>query len=338
MLSDKSHRRKGRYEHSGRLYSSTKSNDSERGARKGRPFFHVLPLPILAKHMRSIAEPPGRICAIPLRADRPLTAKGNVLTIISANLWHDWPRFRHLAKRLELFAQLVEAECADILLLQEVARLKHLRADQWLAERLGMASVYCRANGHEHGIGFEEGVAVLSRFQLLSPKIRHLGNGTRSVPFVRRIALSATVDTAWGSLVVCSVHLGLLPRSNMRQTRELLFWLGEIASGRSAVIGGDFNAAENSPQILRARATWIDTFRHLNPHAEGSTHEVRLPWGTSLRKRRLDYIFLHHGRECRWGVLESGHIHGGKGLISDHKTVMVRLGYMRSGGSRQVVL
>ncbi len=70
------------------------------------------------------------------------------LTVLSANLWHDWPRFRRIKERLEDFARLAEREQADVILLQEVARTRAIRADEWLADRLGMVSVYSRANGH----------------------------------------------------------------------------------------------------------------------------------------------------------------------------------------------
>ena len=66
------------------------------------------------------------------------------------------------AQRLEGFAGMVKDENVDVILLQEVTHRSEYHVDQWLSERLGMAYVYSRANGHESGIGFEEGLAVLS--------------------------------------------------------------------------------------------------------------------------------------------------------------------------------
>ena len=115
--------------------------------------------------------------------------------MLSANLWHDWPRFKDLEKRLEAFAELAESERADLILLQELARTPSFHADVWLAERLHMAYVYSRANGSQK-IGFEEGLGVYSRFPLKRlPHVRQMGMGKSSNPFSRRLALGE--GTRW---------------------------------------------------------------------------------------------------------------------------------------------
>ena len=275
----------------------------------------------LAVRVLAVAEPAGRLSLKPLPAH--LTARGcETLTVLSANLWHDWPRRREWPERLESFAQLVEAESADIVLLQEVARTPGLRADEWLARRLGMAYTYSRANGHEEAIGFEEGLAVFSRFPVVTPLLRHLG--ARANPFVRRLALGADVETPCGSLLVFSVHLGLLRRQNAEQLAHLRAWVGEAAGARGALIGGDFNAHERSSRIAQTQRMWLDTFRHLHPHADGTTHELRWPGKLLLGRRRLGYLFLHPG-ERRWSVLEARHVDAPGGPHSDHRAVLARL-------------
>ena len=241
---------------------------------------------------------------------------------MSANLWHDWPRHRRWTERLERFARRVEAEEADVLLLQEIARTSRLRGDEWLARRLGMACAYSRANGHERGIGFEEGLAVFSRFPLTSPRVRDLMAVSR--PFVRRLALGAAVETPFGPVLVFSVHLSLRQRRNAAQLSRLRSWVAEVAAGQAALIGGDFNATETASQIVSAQSAWTDTFRHLHPTAEAVTHESRWPWGWQVKRRRLDYIFLQPG-EHSWSVLEAHHVETPDGPYSDHRTVLVRL-------------
>ena len=194
------------------------------------------------------------------RASHPADVRQ--LTVLSSNLWHDWPRHRRWPERLEAFAQLAEAVDADIVLLQEVARTPALKADLWLAERLGFAMAFTRANGDVGAIGFEEGPAILSRFQLGDVHLRQLSHGHN--PLTRRVALAAHAETPFGRLLVVSVHLGLVQRHNSAQIRRLRSWVTDVSEGDAAVIGGDFNAPEHRPEIIETREKWTDAFR---PHA-----------------------------------------------------------------------
>ncbi len=271
--------------------------------------------------VKAIAEP-TRQPAVQLRPSRETVGSDGIVSVLSANLWHDWPRFRQLEKRLERLAKLVERERVDILLLQEVSRTPFLHVDEWLSERLGMSAVYSRANGESAAMGFEEGVAILSHLPLSEPRLRQLGSGRN--PFVRRLALSANVITGGGRLALFSVHLGLLPHHNTRQLANLLSWVKLMAHNRPALIGGDFNAHEDSAQIQKARESWLDTFRHLHPHAEGVTHELQA-WGRfPLSRRRLDYIFFKQHRPC-WEIAEAHHLDTPGGAHSDHRAVLLRL-------------
>lgn len=243
------------------------------------------------------------------------------ITVISANLWHDWPLRRKLPDRMEAFAQLVEAEGADVVLLQEVIRSAEICVDDWLAERLGMAFAYTPANGDEKVIGFEEGLAVFSRFPILTPHRKPLGKRRN---FFHRLALGAEVKSPFGNLFAISVHLGFLKNRNRSQWTDLQSWVTNMAGGRTALIGGDFNIHEGTDQIRHAQDIWIDTFRLINPKQDATTHELRLPWGASFRKRRLDYIFLQPGLTY-WTVAEARHLETPGGPHSDHRAVMARL-------------
>ena len=275
----------------------------------------------LVRRAMSVAEPPGRL-SVRTIPEKESGRSCESLTFLSANLWHDWPRYRRIGERLENFARLVEKVRADVVLLQEVARTPDLFADEWLHQRLGMACVYSRANGHAGGIGFEEGLAVFSRFPLSSPRLQQLGLGRN--PFVRRLALGAAISTPCGELLTFSVHLGLRRRQNATQLAHLREWVAGVAGRTPALIAGDFNAPEASPQIGQARAAWLDTFRHLHPGADGATHELRWPWGGLIRRARLDYIFLHPGASP-WRVIEARHLQAEGGPHSDHHAVLARL-------------
>lgn len=274
-----------------------------------------------ARSVAAVAESPGKL-TVHERVERETTQECKGVTVLSANLWHDWPRQRWSLERLEGFARLVEEYGADILLIQEVARTPQLRVDEWLSERLGMNHIYTRANGHENGIGFEEGLAVFSRFPLKQPSLRQLGS--RANPFVRRMALGAQVETPCGKVMAFSVHLGLARRQNALQLVDLRNWISRLGSGLPALIGGDFNAHENSPQIRQAQSSWVDAYRQVKPKGEATTHELRWPWGGLLRRARLDYIFLNNGQQP-WRVLEAVHLQAEERPHSDHHAVLAHL-------------
>jgi endonuclease/exonuclease/phosphatase family metal-dependent hydrolase len=248
-------------------------------------------------------------------------ASNRPLTIMSANLWHDWPRFRRLPERLETFARLVEEERADILLLQEVTRTATLHADIWLAERLGMTHAFTAANGREQN-GFEEGVAILSRFPLEKPQVCELR--PRQAPFIRRLALAATLKTPIGDLLAVSTHLGQGRRRNAGQLAHLRRWVAGIGLGRPAVIGGDFNAREKTIQIRQAAGDWIDLFRRRHPTADATTYELRWPWGTPLARFRFDYLFLR-SQANGWRILDARHLPDLTPKYSDHRAVLAKL-------------
>lgn len=283
------------------------------------PGLHIFARP--ARRVLSVAEPAGdiHIHDQPVKFD---SSGCNDLRVLSANLWHDWPRRRNMIARLEVFSRLVETNQVDVLLLQEVSRSEGLWVDQWLAQRLGMSYVYARANGHRSAIGFEEGLAIFSRYPICDPVLTELDQ--RQNPFIRRVALGATLDTPCGRLPAFSVHLGLARRHNRAQLERLHDWVAALTGSSSALIGGDFNANEASERMQHIRRAWRDSFRHLHPHADGTTHELRWPWGERLRGARLDYVFLRLG-DPHWSVVEARHLESQVLSHSDHRAVFARL-------------
>jgi endonuclease/exonuclease/phosphatase family metal-dependent hydrolase len=274
----------------------------------------------MARRVASVATP-ARFLSFRAHPAVLTSSECSTITVLSANLCHDWPRHRQLPQRLEAVARLIESEGVDVALLQEVTRTPKIRADEWLSDRLGMAYLYSRANGHESAVGFEEGLAIYSRFPLSMPSLTRLQPGS---PFTHRLGLGARVETSCGHLQVFSVHLSMLPNQNAEQMSYLQNWISSIAGGHTTVIGGDFNTHEDSPQITQAQGSWVDTFRHLHPQADGFTHAFRWPWGGSWRRRRLDYLFLQPGN-LRWRVLNAQHLDAPGGPHSDHRAVLTRL-------------
>jgi endonuclease/exonuclease/phosphatase family metal-dependent hydrolase len=256
------------------------------------------------------------------RTQHEISEHCNEIKVVSANLWHDWPYHRNLFARLELFAQIVESQKAQLILLQESTRRQNLWVDQWLAHRLNMSVVYARANGNLNKIGFEEGVALLSRFEIDKPQL-HQFQSSR-IPFIRRVALAARVKTPCGNLLATTVHLSIGRRSNFNQLASLREWTEKIDASIPVIIGGDFNAHEESSQIKDVQTSWVDTFRHLNPNQDGATHALHWPWGGYFHRRRLDYIFLKNPNS-NWQILESSHLANPGMAHSDHRAVFARL-------------
>ena len=263
--------------------------------------------------------------SIKFNPDQARSGQPDSITVLSANLCHDWPRFRRLSDRLKIFSHFVEQEEVDILLLQEVANLRGMHVADWLASRLGMACVYTRANGH-FSIGFEEGLAIVSRYPLSDPQIHRLGKAWN--PFVHRLLLAAQVQTPFGDIPVYSAHLGILPYDNSGQQQDLSRIIQNNSHRGPAIIGGDFNRDEARIQLNRTH--WVDTFRSKNPSSVAHTHALRWPWGAIYRKKRLDYIFIYRP-DARWEILESRHLSNPLFRHSDHDAVLTRLA-IRNGG------
>lgn len=278
------------------------------------------PLRTVARPLTAVTTPTNSVSWQPQAA--AAAAHSDVLTVLSTNLWHDWPRFRQLERRLEALARLVEREQVDILLLQETARTKAFKSDEWFARRLNMAFVYARANGHAESIGFEEGLTILSRFPMRQPRLRALDPDGSLI--VQRLALGATIRTPLADLPVFTTHLSLRRWRNAAQLQQLQQWVQETTPGLPALIGGDFNVGETAGQMTAVGQQWVDTFRSLHPEKDGATHSLNWPWGKPLKRQRLDYLFLKPG-PLSWQIIEASHIHTPGIAHSDHQAVLVRL-------------
>jgi endonuclease/exonuclease/phosphatase family metal-dependent hydrolase len=247
-----------------------------------------------------------------------MTSEVTGLTVMAANLWHDWPRQHRWAPRLQAVADLAVAYRVDIMLLQEAARTRTMGADEWLARALGMERAYARANGAARVIGFEEGLAILSRYPLREPCTKRL-SGSR---VLARIALGAAVDTPLGTVWAVSVHLGLIPRRNASQLRVLRSWIGQEYQGEVAIIGGDFNAPATRHDIGELRREWVDAFHHSHGDRASSTHRRRRG---RARERVIDYVFLQQPPGSGWQVVDAAHVDGPAGRHSDHRAVIAHI-------------
>lgn len=283
-------------------------------------------LKVFINRFLSVVKPSGKVYVISEPDIRIKETDPDSITILSANLWHDWPRNRRLKERLSCFVDLINRENVDLLLLQELSRTGDFETDKWLSDQLGMAYIYSRTNGNAPEIGFEEGLAIFSRYPIKNHRLAQLSD--QNNPFSRRMALGTCIETGGGEFLAYSVHLGLLGRQNIKQFSRLKEWVEEQSGCVPAVIGGDFNAHENTSQIRSAKTTWQDSYRALNPSGNDYSHEIRWPWGKVLKRSRLDYLFLRRGNHS-WRVDEARHLDTDECPLSDHKPVLVKASFVR---------
>jgi endonuclease/exonuclease/phosphatase family metal-dependent hydrolase len=138
------------------------------------------------------------------------------------------------------------------------------------------------------------------------------------------VALGTQVETPGGKFWAFSTHLSLLRQVNEAQIAHLRSWITSTTGSAMAMIGGDFNAIESSPQMELIRQDWVDIYRHFHPRTDGSTFKVRMPWGGAIWRARLDYLFLQPGpKPCR--IVDARHIEATPNHYSDHQSVIARL-------------
>ncbi len=215
------------------------------------------------------------------------------LRVMSLNVLHGFPRFQRLSERLDLLAEEIGAQDADIVCLQEVPWTRQLGSGAaYLAERTGLNHLYLRANGNRWAMLFEEGEAILSRFPLDEVRITELK--PQAGFFEHRVVLEATASTPWGDVRVFVTHLtNGSPEVNRAQAESLMAFVAVRGEG-AAIVAGDFNATEDSPQIVAITDEWVDTYRVANLVEDGLTCCVdNLSFGPEEPlEERIDYVFL----------------------------------------------
>jgi endonuclease/exonuclease/phosphatase family metal-dependent hydrolase len=255
---------------------------------------------LLVAWLLNVSRPGTRVEGCPEGCATSGTRRDGPLRVLSLNLLHGFPRFEHLDQRLELVVDAIRRHDPDLVCLQEVPwHWGSVARD--LAERTGLNHLYLRANGNRWTLLFEEGEAILSRYPLREASFVELE--PRAGTFEHRVALGATAVTPWGDVRVHVTHLTHGDASvNEAQASALADFVDRLA-GMPALVAGDFNAREDSPQIQillsgeMSRGTgWIDTYRAVHPADPGHTccvDDLRRP--DEALEQRIDYIFYVPG-------------------------------------------
>ncbi len=304
---------------------------------KGALLAVVLVLIVLGILFVFNASIPGRnVEGCPKGCATATTRRAGPLRVVDLNMLHGFPDFRSVPLRLELIAAELRRLDADVVLLEEVPWTRATgNGSEYLARQLGYNYVYYRAEGNHALIFFETGQAILSRFPLKNVASDILQ--PRAGFFESRVALAATADTPLGEVIFFVAHLTdkkSNPLINRGQAESLKLFVDAHAN-LLAVVGGDFNARENTPQIMELAGAWVDTYRSLHPDEAGMTcciDNLTSGPGEALEER-IDYIFLVTNSN-QAGQLASARlvfdqphqVGGGWQWVSDHIGLLVEIG------------
>lgn len=257
--------------------------------------------------------------------------QGDELRVLSLNVLHDRPNYESLEQRLERIGTEIRKLGADIVLLQEVPWILGLgNGAEFIAKQAKMNYVFARANGNKWTIFFEEGEAILSHYPLKKPTVFELN--PLAGFFEHRIVLHSVVETSHGELDLYVSHLTNKDKKiNREQANSLKTFVEESTSG-VGIIGGDFNAKDDEPQIVNLSRVWLDSYRELNPTEDGLTcciEDLTSAPGENLEKR-IDYIFFARSEEVGFKLLDAHvvldqpiHMEDGWLWASDHLGVLV---------------
>ena len=225
------------------------------------------------------------------------------MKIVTFNLRHDKDRWE---ERRPLVVTELARLAADVIAFQEVALL--IGQAHYLAARLGEATgrpyeVLADAKPEPES---QEGLAVLTRLEVL-------GHERRELPGGHRIAQRVTVRAGSAPVNIVNTHLHHRPigseRTRLKQARYLLDWFDTWTDGETGlVLLGDMNATPDSNTIALIRQRFASahaTIHGREPDGTFPTPLVGLPWP----QRTLDYIFYSPGRfhvtDARLAFMES---------------------------------
>lgn len=296
----------------------------------------LLVLVLLASLFVVYASIPGReVEGCPQGCAMQLERRSGPLRIMNLNMLHGFPDFKDLSLRLDLIAGEIHRLDADVVLLEEVPWTRATgNGAHVLAQKLGYNHVYFRAQGNRHLIFFETGQAILSRFPLKDVVFSVLP--PRAGFFESRVALGATAVTSLGDVTFFVAHLTNRkddPQINRGQAGYLREFV-EANSPDLAVVAGDFNAVEDSPQIIDLSGRWTDAYRALHPGDPGLTCCVdNLTTNPDEPlEERIDYIFIVVKGDGSGQVVSAQHVYerpfpvsSGWQWVSDHTGLLIEL-------------
>ncbi len=204
--------------------------------------------------------------------------------IATLNIWHDqqdWPA------RRAVILDTLRALSPDVLLLQEVLEKEGLpNQARQLADSLGWACAF--ASVDPPGAAKRYGNAILTRHRIVA------WQETKLAPLDDyRVAAHARLDVGGRRLDAYVTHLHHTDAGSAiraRQVRDLLAFVDSTRGDGALVIGGDFNAPPDAPELAPLRARFADTWAatRSGPDPAGVT---TLNPAKGHVPRRIDHLF-----------------------------------------------
>ncbi len=295
--------------------------------------FLIILVVLAALYVTHASRPGSRIEGCGEGCVSPQARIEGSLRVVSLNMLHGFPLFKDLSKRIDLIATELHRLDADVVLLQEVPwTIRTGNVAKLLGDRLGYNYLYYRANGNKNLILFEQGEAILSRFELVDARFN--AYQPRASYFDTRVAMGATVVTPWGNLDVYVTHLTSESLKVAGSQAALLRSFIADHSNGVAVVAGDFNSPQDTPQIVSLSKVWADTYRQMDPVDSGYTCCIDDLHSQAAKPldERIDYIFLANQSGVKWQLMSAGKVFdhafavgNGWQWASDHEGLMVEL-------------
>jgi endonuclease/exonuclease/phosphatase family metal-dependent hydrolase len=162
------------------------------------------------------------------------------LKIVSLNM----ARETQVDKILDNLKQAESLASTDVWLLQEVAErpASGRKTIPELAQALKLNYVFVPADSLEGG-ELISGLAIMSRFPLVDPRVIPLARNNNKINTRCRIALETQIEGPFGPIEVYNVHLDtrITRRQRMEQIRPILDSASSL--NRPVIVAGDFNTA-----------------------------------------------------------------------------------------------
>jgi endonuclease/exonuclease/phosphatase family metal-dependent hydrolase len=196
--------------------------------------------------------------------------------------------------RLDLarIVAVIAAEQPDIVALQEVdvgrRRTDHVDQAHALAERLGMKASFQPALRVEEE---QYGDAILTALPMTRIKAGALPGHPLLPNLEPRGALWVSIETNEGTLQVINTHLGLIPREQQAQAKELIgpMWLGSGARRDPIMLVGDLNARRGSAAYRTLTKGLADATKQVPRQRRMASFPSRFP------VLRIDHVLIGPG-------------------------------------------